>query len=93
MGKPVAKMVPIEMEEDPIFGFYKGKIKITGDIVAPMYTDEEVEQMLEASMKVSNIDSAGHSCCGVAGGDAGRALGRGVCGGSAGAGEGWVGDL
>ncbi len=51
-GKPVAKMVPMEAEEDPIFGFYKGKIKITGDIVAPMYSDEEVEQMLEESMKV-----------------------------------------
>ncbi len=51
-GRPVAKLVPVELEEDPIFGFYKGKIKIMGDIVAPMYTDEEVEQMFEESVKV-----------------------------------------
>ena len=51
-GKPVAKMVPMETETDPIFGFYKGKIEILGDIVAPMYTDEEVDQMSNDSMKV-----------------------------------------
>lgn len=51
-GRPVAKLVPVEMEEDPLFGFYKGKIRITGDIVAPMYTDEELDEMLEESMKV-----------------------------------------
>lgn len=51
-GKPVAKLVPVEQEEDPIFGFYKGKIKIMGDIVAPMYTNDDVEQMLEDSIEV-----------------------------------------
>ena len=36
-GKPVAKMVPVEMEEDPlaVFRFGKGKITILGDIIAP----------------------------------------------------------
>lgn len=40
-GKPVAKLVPIEKEKDDIFGFFKGKIKITGDIVSPAISPEE----------------------------------------------------
>jgi prevent-host-death family protein len=40
-GKPVAKLVPVEKEKDDIFGFYKGKIKINGDIVAPAFSPEE----------------------------------------------------
>jgi prevent-host-death family protein len=40
-GKPVAKLVPVEKEKDDIFGFMKGKIKITGDIVSPALTPEE----------------------------------------------------
>jgi prevent-host-death family protein len=40
-GKPVAKLVPIEKEKDDIFGFFKGKIKVTGDIVLPALTPEE----------------------------------------------------
>ncbi len=48
-GKPVAQMVPIvdKNEEDPIFGFMLGKTKITGDITAPIYTDEEYEEFYE----------------------------------------------
>lgn len=34
-GKPVAKLVPVEPQQDDIFGFMKGKIKIKGDIVKP----------------------------------------------------------
>ncbi len=40
-GKPVAKLVPVEQEKDDIFGFYKGKIKVTGDVVSPALTPEE----------------------------------------------------
>jgi prevent-host-death family protein len=40
-GKPVAKLVPVETEKDEIFGFLKGKIKVTGDIVSPALTPEE----------------------------------------------------
>ena len=40
-GKPVAKLVPVEKEKDDIFGFYKGKIKINGDIVSPAFSPEE----------------------------------------------------
>ncbi len=36
-GRPVAKLVPVEMEEDPlaVFRFAKGQITIHGDIVGP----------------------------------------------------------
>jgi len=40
-GKPVAKLVPVEKEKDDIFGFYRGKIKINGDIVSPAFSPEE----------------------------------------------------
>jgi prevent-host-death family protein len=40
-GKPVAKLVPVEKEKDDIFGFLKGKIEITGDVVSPALTPEE----------------------------------------------------
>jgi prevent-host-death family protein len=42
-GKPVAKLVPVEKEQDEIFGFLKGKgkIEIKGDIVSPSLTPEE----------------------------------------------------
>ena len=34
-GKPVAKLVPVEPQDDEIFGFLRGKIKVKGDIVKP----------------------------------------------------------
>jgi len=42
-GKPVARLVPVEKQEDDIFGFMKGKgkIEIKGDIVSPALTPEE----------------------------------------------------
>lgn len=40
-GKPVAKLVPVEQEKDDIFGFFKGKIEIKGDIVSPAFSPEE----------------------------------------------------
>ncbi len=50
-GRPVARIVPMPMEEeDPIFGFYKGKIEIVGDIMSPPYTDEELEEFTQASL-------------------------------------------
>ena len=49
-GKPVAQLVPMPLEEpDPIFGFYKGKIEIVGDIMSPIHTDEENEEFFERS--------------------------------------------
>jgi prevent-host-death family protein len=40
-GKPVVKLVPADQEKDEIYGFMKGKVKITGDIVSPILTPEE----------------------------------------------------
>ena len=49
-GRAVARIVPMPVqEEDPIFGFYKGKIEIVGDIISPPYTDEELEEFDRAS--------------------------------------------
>jgi len=51
-GKPVAQVMPVPVqEEDPIFGFYKGKIQIVGDIMAPIYTDEEHEQFYQEKLE------------------------------------------
>lgn len=40
-GKPVAKLVPIAEEPDPIFGFMKGKGRIIGDVMAPVVPLED----------------------------------------------------
>lgn len=49
-GRPVAQMIPMPLEqEDPIFGFYRGKIEIVGDVMSPVHTDEEDEEFFERS--------------------------------------------
>lgn len=40
-GKPVAKLVPIDSAKDDIYGYMKGKGKITGDVVRPVLTLKE----------------------------------------------------
>ena len=40
-GKPVAKLVPVEPQDDDIFDFLAGKGRITGDVVSPAFTPEE----------------------------------------------------
>jgi prevent-host-death family protein len=42
-GKPVAKLIPINSRPDDIFGFMRGKTKITGDIITPVIPLEEWE--------------------------------------------------
>jgi prevent-host-death family protein len=45
-GKPVAKLVPVETEEkDDLFGLWKGKVKITGDIVSPVFDLDEWDML------------------------------------------------
>jgi prevent-host-death family protein len=51
-GKPVAKLVPVDLseEDDPLEVFkFPGKVEILGDIMAPLYSDEENEQFFEQS--------------------------------------------
>ena len=46
-GKEWAKIIPLDLQEgeDPLDAFrYPGKIEIIGDIMAPIYTDEELDQ-------------------------------------------------
>jgi prevent-host-death family protein len=40
-GKPVAKLVPFEPQGDDIFGFLRGKVTITGDVVSPTLSRRE----------------------------------------------------
>jgi prevent-host-death family protein len=40
-GKPVAILTPVEEKDDPIFGFFKGKAEILGDIVSPVVPLED----------------------------------------------------
>ena len=43
-GKPVARMMPMPFQDvDPIFGFYRGNLDILGDVVSPLYSDEELD--------------------------------------------------
>lgn len=40
-GQPVAKLVPVNSSQDDIFGFFEGRGKINGDVVAPALSIEE----------------------------------------------------
>jgi antitoxin (DNA-binding transcriptional repressor) of toxin-antitoxin stability system len=40
-GKPVAKLVPVGVEKDEIFGFLAGKGRVVGDVVSPAFSLEE----------------------------------------------------
>jgi prevent-host-death family protein len=43
-GKPVAKLVPAKSEaKDDFFDSWKGKLKITGDIISPAFDLDEWE--------------------------------------------------
>lgn len=49
-GRPVARMMPMPLAgEDPIFGFYRGKLDILGDVMSPVHSDEEYEEFFERS--------------------------------------------
>jgi prevent-host-death family protein len=43
-GRPVAKMVPLELEEDPLKAFFIGG-EIVGDIMSPTVLPEDYEAM------------------------------------------------
>lgn len=38
-GKPVAKLVPVDTKDHDIFGFMRGKVFITGDVISPAIDD------------------------------------------------------
>ena len=41
-GTPVVKVVPVEEENDSIFGFMRGKLKEVGDIESPIPVEWKV---------------------------------------------------
>jgi prevent-host-death family protein len=43
-GRPVAKMVPLELEEDPLKAFFIGG-EILGDVMSPVTPVEDYEAM------------------------------------------------
>jgi prevent-host-death family protein len=40
-GQPVAKLVPVNSDNDEIFGFFRGKGSINGDVVSPALSPDE----------------------------------------------------
>jgi len=49
-GRPIAKLVPLGTEDDPLAIYrFPGGVEIVGDIMAPLYTDEEYEEFFERS--------------------------------------------
>jgi prevent-host-death family protein len=53
-GRPVAKLVPLELADDidPLEAFrFPGKIEIVGDILAPLYTDDELDEFERNSVR------------------------------------------
>ena len=54
-GKPVVKLIPTESEGDSIFGYMRGKIKVVGDIEAPIPVAWDVMKMKRKN------DSARHN--------------------------------
>jgi prevent-host-death family protein len=40
-GQPVAKLVPVNTDHDDIFGFFRGKGSIEGDVVSPALSDKD----------------------------------------------------
>jgi len=40
-GQPVAKLVPVNSDRDEIFGFFRGRGSVTGDVVSPVLSSGE----------------------------------------------------
>lgn len=40
-GQPVAKLVPVAAGVDEIFGFFRGRGSLTGDVVSPALSSKE----------------------------------------------------
>ncbi len=40
-GQPVAMLVPIKTSVDDIFGFFRNRGRITGDVVSPVLSPDE----------------------------------------------------
>lgn len=47
-GKPVVKVVPLDAEDDPLKEFFVGGV-IVGDVMSPLYSEEELDEFFERS--------------------------------------------
>jgi hypothetical protein len=45
VGKPVAKLVPADTNTDDIYGFFRGKGEIIGDVISPALSEEDWGQL------------------------------------------------
>lgn len=52
-GTPVVRMVPLDLaiDEDPLDAFHFPGLEIVGDVMAPIYTDEEWEEFARDSIE------------------------------------------
>ncbi len=44
-GRPVAKLVPIEEETRPVFGYMKSTVVAYGDLISPVEEDWEADEV------------------------------------------------
>ena len=50
-GRTVARLVPVPYPQGPPRGLYADTLKITGDIVSPLFTDAESDAFLERELE------------------------------------------
>jgi prevent-host-death family protein len=52
-GKPMVKMVPLDLAEDidPLDAFHFPGVTIAGDVMSPLYSDEEYEEFYQRSVE------------------------------------------
>jgi prevent-host-death family protein len=58
-GKPVAKLVPLDIADDvdPLEAFRFPGVMVVGDIESPLYTDAELDEFEQASVAQLNDPS------------------------------------
>ena len=50
-GRTIARLVPVPYPQGPPWSLYADTLKITGDIVSPLFTDEESDAFLERELE------------------------------------------
>ena len=50
-GRTIARLVPVPYPQGPPWGLYADVATVTGDIVSPLFTDEEVDAFLERELE------------------------------------------
>ena len=50
-GRTIARLVPVPYPQGPPWSLYADTLKITGDIVSPLFTDAEFDAFLERELE------------------------------------------